>query len=63
MQMTDANPNEAALAKLYEKRHGSMGRYEAYRKKSEQSSAALRRTRILQSRRVHPTRAADSNSE
>jgi thiol-disulfide isomerase/thioredoxin len=47
------------MAKLYEKRHGSMAGYAEYRKRSEQESAAARRARVLETRRSNPKPARD----
>ncbi len=57
LQSTEANPNEGALRALYEKRHGTLAGFEAYRKSSEKAEVVSRRSRILSERKKSPAAA------
>lgn len=59
MQLAEENPSDAALRDLYQKRHGSLAGYEAYRAKADKSGLGARRSRILASRRQSPPPAPD----
>jgi len=58
-QTPDENPNEAALASLYQSQHDTTAGYEAWRKSSEQSEAIARRAEVLKERRKTPPPAID----
>jgi thiol-disulfide isomerase/thioredoxin len=57
LQSSRENLNEPALRKLYEKRHGTLAGYEAYRKSSEKADIVSRRSRILAERKKNPVAA------
>lgn len=59
MQMAEENPSDAALRDLYQKRHGTLAGYEAYRTKADKSGLGARRSRILATRRKSPPPAPD----
>jgi thiol-disulfide isomerase/thioredoxin/Tfp pilus assembly protein PilF len=58
-QMAEENPNEPALRELYQKRHGTLAGYDAYRRTSEKTGLVARRSRVLAARRKSPPPAPD----
>jgi Tfp pilus assembly protein PilF/thiol-disulfide isomerase/thioredoxin len=59
MQLAEENPSEAALRELYQKRHGTLAGYDAYRTKAEKTGLVARRSRVLAARRKSPPPAPD----
>jgi thiol-disulfide isomerase/thioredoxin/Tfp pilus assembly protein PilF len=59
MQLAEENPSEAALRDLYQKRHGSLAGYDAYRRTADKTGLAARRSRVLAARRTSPPPAPD----
>jgi thiol-disulfide isomerase/thioredoxin/Tfp pilus assembly protein PilF len=59
LQTVEENPSEAALRDLYQKRHGSLAGYDAYRSNAEKTGLGARRSKVLATRRKSPPPAPD----
>jgi thiol-disulfide isomerase/thioredoxin/Tfp pilus assembly protein PilF len=59
MQMAEKNPSETALRDLYQKRHGTIAGYDAYRTKAEKTGLVARRSKVLAARRKSAPPALD----